>query len=485
MNREQFIDRVLAFAHDHHLWEKGDRILAAVSGGPDSLGLLYFLKEIEKREGIHIGCCCVNHHLREAAEKETVYVSSLCRQRNIPFYRRDVYVNDVRTRQKGSVETVARCLRYEALHGVMEEGRFTKLATAHHEDDQAETILFHLLRGSGLKGLTGIQPMRGQVIRPFLGVTKKEIHEFLASFHVEACHDETNDIPDVSRNRIRLSLMPKLREFNPNLVRSLCHMAESLSGDEDYLERAAGKEEKWWVRKGESLLYPLDRFVEVHPAMQRRILLSAVKQMDGGMADFEGIERMRRLALEGRTGVRTSLSGVMMEKSRDSLYFYKGSTRKGNIQNKQDGMAFFYHHWAGKDLPKDDKTGIIDKISSDIQTMDGWQMTMEKRDAPVAPAKNQYLLDGDAVGCLKLRKAEKSDILEPLGMDGQKSVFSILQEKGIPPLLRSEWPVAADENHVYWVGLLRGSRLARVNEHTKSYVLLTLTWKDKENERQP
>lgn len=88
------------------------------------------------------------------------------------------------------------------------------------------------------------------------------------------------------------------------------------------------------------------------------------------------------------------------------------------------------------------------------------------------------------MGCLKLRKAEKSDILEPLGMDGKKSVFSVLREKGIPSSLRPEWPVAADENHVYWVGLLRGSRLARANKHTKSFVLLTLTWKDKEIEEQ-
>ncbi|WP_297015462.1 tRNA lysidine(34) synthetase TilS [uncultured Dialister sp.] len=484
MRRELFIEKVLAFVHNHHLWEKGDRILAAVSGGPDSLGLLYFLKEVEKREAIHIGCCCVNHHLREAAEKETVYVASLCSQRGIPFYRRDVYVNESRKVQKGSVETVARCLRYDALYEVMEEGHFTKLVTAHHEDDQAETILFHLLRGSGLKGLTGIKPRRGRIIRPFLGVTKKEIHEFLASFHVDACHDETNDIPDVSRNRIRLCLMPALLEFNPNLVHSLCHMAENLSGDEDYLEKAAWSEEKWWTGNKDILLYPLSQFEKVHPAIQRRILLSAVKQMDGSMADFEGIERMRRLALEGRNGVKTSLSGVMMEKSREALYFYKGSTRRGKKENESDDMSFFYHRWAGKNLTKDDKTGIIDKISADIQTLDGWKMTLEKRDTPVIPAKNQYLLDGDAVGCLKLRKAEKSDILEPLGMDGKKSVFSVLREKGIPSSLRLEWPVAADENHVYWVGLLRGSRLARVNEHTKSFVLLTLTWKDKEIEEQ-
>lgn len=100
----------------------------------------------------------------------------------IPFYRRDVYVNESRKEQKGSVETVARCLRYDALYEVMEEGHFTKLATAHHEDDQAETILFHLLRGSGLKGLTGIKPKRGRIIRPFLGVTKRRFMNSLLPF---------------------------------------------------------------------------------------------------------------------------------------------------------------------------------------------------------------------------------------------------------------------------------------------------------------
>ena len=103
--------------------------------------------------------------------------------------------------------------------------------------------------------------------------------------------------------------------------------------------------------------------------------------------------------------------------------------------------------------------------------MGGWQMMLEKRDRPVIPARNQYLLDGDAVGCLKLRKAEKSDILEPVGMEGKKSVFSILREKGIPAPLRTEWPVVADEKHVYWVGLLRGSRRGRTNEQTKSFLL--------------
>ena len=211
MKKEDFLKRVLAFAHENHLWEKGDGILAAVSGGPDSLGLLLFLKDIEEREGIRLGCCCVNHHLRKAAEEETAYVASVCRRFHIPFYRKDVNVQEARKKGKGSVETVARSLRYEALEEAAKAGGYRKIALAHHEDDQAETILFHFLRGSGMKGLAGIQPKRDGFIRPFLCVTREDIGRFLSDYPVSPCHDETNDIPDATRNKIRLTLLPRPR----------------------------------------------------------------------------------------------------------------------------------------------------------------------------------------------------------------------------------------------------------------------------------
>ena len=188
-----FIAKILSFAREKKLWQRGERILAAVSGGPDSLGLLLFLHDVAEQEGLSVGCCLVQHHLREEAEEEARYVERICEQLGIPFFRRDVYVEEKRRLGGGSVETVARTLRYEALREVQREAGYTVIALAHHADDQAETILFHLLRGSGVRGLSGMAPKHEELIRPFLTVTKKEIEDFLTAFPYAPCHDATND----------------------------------------------------------------------------------------------------------------------------------------------------------------------------------------------------------------------------------------------------------------------------------------------------
>lgn len=169
---------------------------------------------------------------------------------HIPFIRKDVDVPAARRENRGSVETVARILRFKALKEAAEEGKCTQIALAHHENDQAETILFHLLRGSGTKGMAGIQPRRNIFIRPFLAVTRKEIADFLSSFHVTPCHDETNDIPDATRNKIRLELMPRLLSFNPNLVTTLSREAQIFRDEEDFMEKK--KKGKRSISKGKA-----------------------------------------------------------------------------------------------------------------------------------------------------------------------------------------------------------------------------------------
>ena len=238
MMDRQWMGRMLSYAHKEKLWRRGSRILAAVSGGPDSLGLLLFLDSIREKEGIEVGCCCVDHHIRKESGEEADYVGKICLERKIPFYRRDV---DVKGAQKGgeSIETIARDLRYKALRDVKEKEHYDVIATAHHADDQAETVLFHFLRGSGAKGLSGISPKRDDLIRPFLCARKKEIEDFLKDFPYEPCHDPTNDIPDVTRNKLRLLLIPELLSYNPNLVETLSRTSGILREEDHFLEEEA------------------------------------------------------------------------------------------------------------------------------------------------------------------------------------------------------------------------------------------------------
>lgn len=464
-----FSSKILSFAREKKLWQRGERILAAVSGGPDSLGLLLFLHDIAEQEGLSVGCCLVQHHLREEAEEEARYVERICEQLGIPFFRRDVYVEEKRRLGGGSVETVARTLRYEALREVQREAGYTVIALAHHADDQAETILFHLLRGSGVRGLSGMAPKHEELIRPFLTVTKKEIEDFLTAFPYAPCHDATNDELDATRNRIRHQLLPEMLSYNPNLVETLLHTADILRGEDAWMEEAA---EAWLTSHGKEGSLEKDAFRALPLAMRRRVLRRMLVHMGEGSSDFESLSRLALLAENGETGKLTSTAHVVMEIGQRDLYFYRGNTKKQEESGLFLLAKHFFEKFMQKDVDKPEEMAIISgKDSADTL----WHMeTVRLRTRPAHLARNQYLLDAEKVGDVRLRMPRPGERMAAQGMEGTKSIKRILQDAGIPAALRPHWPIAADDKEIYWTCLLRGSRHGRVTEETKEYLLLTI-----------
>ncbi len=477
-SKTEFVERVLSYAKENALWEKGSSILAAVSGGPDSMGLLLFLKEIAERESLRIGCCTVQHHLREEAEEETEYVRKVCSELSLPFYRVDVDVKAAMAKGAGSLETAARTLRYEALSQIAKEEGYGVIATAHHADDQAETILFHFLRGSGPKGLSGMRPKHGDVIRPLLDVTKKEIETFLEDFPYRSFHDATNDELDSDRNKIRHLLLPALLHYSPRLPEHLLHMGEIFREEDTYIEDAA----RQWVSAhggegaGEDFI-SLKDFEKLPAALARRVLLQVAARYSHEMPDFPAIERMRKLALHGARGAVTSAAGVVMEKGAADLYFYKGNTKAAN---PQDPLVRLYSHYV-KFLKKQvDNTACADIINNNYigeEVCGPWRMVKEAR-RPEKLGRNQCLLPLEIGRRVHLRLARKEDHMRPRGMMGEKSLFRLLQEAGISPSARPLWPVIADEEMVYWLGFLRGVSVPASEE----YMVITLSWVHKEFE---
>lgn len=475
MKQNQFISTILSFSHENHLWQRGDRILAAVSGGPDSLGLLLFLHEVAEEEGLTVGCCCVDHHLRPESGAEAAYVGEVCRKLSIPFAQKDVDVEGERQENRGSVETVARELRYAALREVAEEGRYTAIATAHHADDQAETILFHLLRGAGTKGLSGMAPRRGDIIRPFLPVTKADIETFISHFPVMPCHDETNDIPDVTRNKIRLTLLPQLLSYNPRLVRDLTHMASILREEDRCLEDMAAEFLRRGKREGSVFFLPRKEFGHLPLALKRRILLAVLRSTGGKTEDFDGVERLRHLAETGTAGKKISSSGVMMEVGKEELLFYPGSTRKTKNLPVEDLISAIYENFKQNALTDWASADIIEK--NDAAQLDGWRMQLAVTEGrPTYVAKNQILLDADQVGHLCLRYPRERERFFPRGMEGTKRISAILSEAGLPAAVRNLWPLLCDEKQAYWVGLLRGSRFGLPDDTTRRFLVVTLIY---------
>ena len=217
-------NRLLKFAREQNLMAPGDTVICAVSGGADSVAMLFALYLLREKLGITLEAAHFNHNLRgEESLRDETFVRELCARYEIPLH---VASGEIRPGKKG-LEAAARDARYAFLESLP-----GKIATAHTADDNAETILMHLVRGTGLKGLGGIAPQRGKLIRPMLGITRREVEDFLAEWHLPHVEDSTNETDAFLRNRLRHHVMPLLAAENPRIAENLSQMALRLREDE-------------------------------------------------------------------------------------------------------------------------------------------------------------------------------------------------------------------------------------------------------------
>ena len=225
------LNKLREFSRQQDLIRRGDKIVCAVSGGADSMALLWALYLLKEEWDLDISAAHFNHHLRGAeSDRDEAFVREFCEGYGIPLH---VGSGTIVPGKKG-LEAAARDARYAFLRSLP-----GKIATAHTADDNAETLLMHLVRGTGLKGLGGIMPRNGSVIRPMLSITRQEIEDFLEEYAVDHITDSSNNGDDFLRNRIRHHVMPLLKEENPRLSQNLSAMALRLRQDEEALSRQA------------------------------------------------------------------------------------------------------------------------------------------------------------------------------------------------------------------------------------------------------
>ena len=236
----QIEKKVFDYIEKHHMIVPGGKVVVGVSGGADSVCLLLLLIEYGKKIPISLAVVHVNHCLRAEAEEDARYVEELCRERKVPFYLEREDVRKLAAQEKCSEEDAGRRARYLAFYRTAEKIGGVRIAVAHNMDDNAETMLFHLFRGSGLKGLCGIAPVRDALIRPILCLKRQEVEAYLRQRGISWCTDSTNGEDHYRRNRIRHHIMPYAEsEIAQGAAAHMCHTAELLSEAEDYLEQQA------------------------------------------------------------------------------------------------------------------------------------------------------------------------------------------------------------------------------------------------------
>lgn len=296
------LNKLTAFLKEYHMVQPGDRVTCAVSGGADSVALLFALYLLKEKLGITLYAAHFNHHLRGAeSDRDEAFVREFCHRYDIVLTVGSGFV----TPGKKGLEAAARDARYAFLQSLP-----GKIATAHTADDNVETVLMHLVRGTGLKGLGGITPVNGRVIRPLLAVTREEVEAFLSEYYVKHIEDSSNRSDAFLRNRIRHHVIPLLRQENPRLAESLSAMALRLRQDEAYLASQAAFDE----------LPPVTTLRKLHGAVRSRMLEQFLK--DSGVKEPEQshIAMAEALVFSDRPSARASFpGGVTLSREYDRL----------------------------------------------------------------------------------------------------------------------------------------------------------------------
>ena len=295
------LNKLLEFIRRYGLISPGDRVICAVSGGADSVALLFAMYLLRERLDITLEAAHFNHRLRgEESDADEAFVKELCGRYDIPLH---LGSGRILPGKKG-LEAAAREARYAFLRSLP-----GKIATAHTADDNAETVLLHLVRGTGLKGLGGISPMNGNVIRPMLTVTRREVEAFLSEYALPHREDSTNATDLFLRNRIRRNVMPLLLQENPSLAENLSDMALGLREDEDYLSQMAGE-----------TLPGVAALREMHPALRARALERFLKENGVPEPEKRHITLLEQLVFSDKPSARADLpGGITVARRYDTL----------------------------------------------------------------------------------------------------------------------------------------------------------------------
>lgn len=445
---EQYYDleqRVMTYCRAYQLFVPGDGVVLGVSGGADSVCLLFALYRLQTELGIKLYVVHVNHGIRPDAGEDADYVEQLCQRLEVPFSLVEADVHAL-ARQRGcSTEEAGRQVRYEAFERELERRQAHRIAVAHHAEDRAETMLFNLFRGTGLTGLGSIRPVRGRIVRPLLGLERSDIETYLEQLQVPYCRDSTNDTDAYARNRIRRHVLPYAeREICGGAVAHLCRSADIFSEIEDYMEgQIRGAKELCVTRENGGMnIHCLD-FEILHPALQKGLILSLLKELSPVHKDMGAQQVEQVLALCLRPGNRQIClpQRICAGRSYDCVVLETGQE---DMQSGSGAIQIRVPRSPGECLSTPVPGGIL------------WLRRFTADKKIVNLLGNQYTkwLDCDRIEeLLEWRTRRTGDYLEirtPAGC-GRKTIKKLFIDEKIPQRERDRIPMLAQGNHILWV----------------------------------
>lgn len=450
--RKMVFPKVKKIIERYNMFSPGDRVLVGVSGGPDSVCLLHILNRCRKDMALSLHVVHINHGIRKRESKrEEKFVSHLAGRMGLPITVKSLDVPSYARRKKLTVEEAARDMRYSAFEQLAGKLNAKKIALGHTASDQVETVLMHLLRGSGPQGLSGIPPVRKlgstAVVRPLIEVNREEILNYLKKNKLTFCLDSSNRKTEYFRNKIRLKLLPLLRKnYNENIDGALLRLSEILKEENAYwervVERVLGKVVSW---EAEKILIDFKRFLRYNVIVQRRVLY----RLFGGIVSLSQIEAIRSLAQKSSQGKRVYLGKrFSVRKEGDFLIFSSSPERRFKKFNYPLRVP-------GKN------------------EIEGLDLTLNTRIVDFRPVSdkgaNTAYFDVDKINFKKLllRNRREGDRFRPFGLRGTKKLSDFFIDRKIPRRLRDRVPLLVEGEDILWVVGIRRADKARITEDTK------------------
>lgn len=447
--------RIVAFVEQHHMLKRKDKVVVGVSGGADSVCLFFVLQRLKEIYDLSLHIVHVNHQLRgKAADQDQAFVEKLGECYGVPV---TVVSKDVESyaKENGLTEEEAgRKIRYEAFYQSFYKEQATKIAVAHNMNDNAETMLFHLARGTGMKGLCGVPPVRDQIIRPLLCVTRPEIEEYLKSIHQAYCIDATNLLDAYSRNRIRNQILPLLEQkLNAGAIRHMSEASSLLLEAQQFIEECTNKVFGQIVHKENGqYLVKIDALQKEAPIIQRELIRNVLFEVCGSRKDLENqhVEQLLNL-LSMENGKQISLPYGMIG-IRQYEYIKIG------IPSHEDNSYEISIEKSGiYPVPGTDSSLCIE-IDAALPNLS---------EIP----KNDYTkwFDYDKISqSISLRTRRTGDYFQVNQEGGTKKIKDYFIDTKIPRSQRDVLPLLADGGHIIWILGDRMSEKYKISHTTKN-----------------
>jgi len=448
--------KVLKFINEKNLIDKNDKVLVALSGGPDSVFLLYFLKKYSPKFKITVGAVHINHLLRGLhADKDELFCKQLSKKFSIPFYSLRKNVKSFSSKEKVSTEEAGRIIRYKEFERIALEKGFTKIVTAHNCDDNAETVLLNLVKGAGLQGLSGIPPLREKIIRPILVLTKEEILNYLKFFKIKYRTDISNLEDDYERNFLRNQVIPLIKKrLNPSLSNTLLKSSEIFRDINSVVKKKIDSiTGNIITKKKDHISLSITELKKNVKEYWSEIFRFIFEKEFKTQISFDDCKKIISL-IDKQAGKNIQIfNKIKVIKERNELI----------IQRKKSEPDL--KHLI---INKGEKIKIDDKKLSIIE--------VEKNESSFGFNKNIEFISGDITNKnFIVRRWRPGDRFYPFGMKGSKKVSDFLNEKKISSFKKKEQMILLNNNRIVWVIGLRLDNRFRINSSTKKILELCLS----------